>query len=197
MTTKMLDTVNALQDEELTARLDHLCKPIVLIGLMGAGKTTVGKRLAKVINRQFVDSDEEIEDAAGCSISDIFAIHGEQIFRDLEYRVVHRLMDHEKLVLATGGGAWIQDKVREEIKGRAVTIWLRADLETLLERVERRNHRPLLETGDKRVILEKLMNERYPIYEKADIVIDSGDGAHELIVDAIIDQLAEYKHDSE
>ncbi len=161
-------------------------RPLVLVGLMGAGKSTIGRRLAKHIGWRFVDSDEEIEAAADCRIADIFTIHGEPIFRDLEKRVIGRLLTAEPLVLATGGGAWMQPAVREVIKAHATSVWLRAELEVLTERVSRRDHRPLLETGDKREILEKLMHERYPIYEQADVVVDSSQGPHEQVVERII-----------
>lgn len=161
-------------------------RPLVLIGLMGAGKSTIGRRLAKQIGWRFVDSDEEIEAAAGCRVADIFAIHGEAIFRDLEKRVITRLLSEEPMVLATGGGAWMQEPVRAAIQERATSVWLRAELDVLTERVSKRDHRPLLETGDKRTILERLMNERYPVYEKADVIIDSGHGPHERVVDRVI-----------
>lgn len=161
-------------------------KPLVLIGLMGAGKSTIGRRLAKQIGWRFVDSDEEIEAAAGCSIADIFTIHGEPIFRDLEKRVIARLVTEAPMVLATGGGAWIQPGVREIIKQHATTVWLRAELDVLTDRVSKRNHRPLLETGDKREILDKLMQERYPIYQEADVIIDSSQGPHESVVERVI-----------
>lgn len=164
-------------------------RPLVLIGLMGAGKSTIGRRLAKEIGWRFVDSDEEIETAAGCRITDIFSIHGEPIFRDLEKRVIARLLGEEPLVLATGGGAWMQAPVREIIKEKATSVWLRAELEILTERVSRRDHRPLLETGDKREILERLMRERYPIYEEADVIVDSSVGPHEQVVTRVIDAL--------
>ncbi len=170
-------------------------KVIVLVGLMGAGKTTVGKRLAKSLGVKFKDSDEEICKAAGCSIADIFAIHGEEIFRDLEQRVISRLLgEGESYVLATGGGAWMSEAVRGMIKKQAVSVWLKADLDVLLERVSKRNHRPLLETGDKRDILSKLMDERYPIYGTADIAVDSDNGAHERVVKRIIEELQEAGH---
>lgn len=170
-------------------KIRGLKQPVVLIGLMGAGKSTVGRRLASVIGRQFVDSDHEIEHAAGCSISDIFAIHGEEIFRDLEQRVIHRLLEQENIVLATGGGAWMQSRVRKDIGEHALSVWLRADIDVLLDRVSKRNHRPLLETGDKRAILQKLMDERYPIYAEADLVVDSGRGAHEAVVRHVVDAI--------
>ncbi|MBN8542720.1 MAG: shikimate kinase [Alphaproteobacteria bacterium] len=161
-------------------------RTLVLIGLMGAGKSSVGHRLAKEIGWRFVDSDDEIVEAAGCSISDMFAMYGEPIFRDLEQRVITRLLHGEPLVLATGGGAWMQPHVRELIKRDATSVWLRADLDVLLERVSRRGHRPLLETGDKRAILSKLMDERYPVYAQADIAVDSGKGPHDNVVKSVI-----------
>lgn len=164
-------------------------RPLVLIGLMGAGKSTIGRRLAKHLGWRFVDSDEEIEAAADCRIADIFTMHGEPIFRDLEKRVIARLLTGEPLVLATGGGAWMQPAVREVIQAGATSMWLRADLDVLTDRVSKRDHRPLLETGDKRVILEGLMRERYPVYEQADIIVDSGHGPHEQVVERIIEAL--------
>lgn len=166
--------------------LSFIDRPIVLIGLMGAGKTTIGRRLAKVTRREFVDSDAEIEEAAACSIADLFAIHGEPIFRDLETRVIRRLLDNPGIVLATGGGAWMQPDLRALIRERALSVWLKADLAVLLERVERRHHRPLLEQGDKRSILQQLMQQRYPVYAEADLTVESGDGPHEAVVDALI-----------
>jgi shikimate kinase len=164
-------------------------RTIVLIGLMGAGKSSVGQRLAKEIGWNFVDSDDEIVAAAGCSISDIFAVHGESIFRDVEQRVIARLLHGEPVVLATGGGAWMQPNVRDMIKRDATSVWLRADLDVLLDRVSRRGHRPLLENGDKRAILTKLMDERYPVYAEADLAVDSGKGPHEKVVKDVIKAL--------
>jgi len=161
-------------------------RPLVLVGLMGAGKSTIGRRLAKQIGWRFVDSDEEIELAAGCSIADIFSIHGEPIFRDLEKRVIARLLSEDPLVLATGGGAWMQEGVREIIKMHATSVWLRAELDVLTDRVSKRNHRPLLETGDKREILDNLMSERYPVYALADVIVDSSVGPHEQVVERAI-----------
>lgn len=167
-------------------------KPLVLIGLMGAGKSTIGRRLAKEIGWRFVDSDEEIEAAAGCSISDIFSIHGEAIFRDLETRVIRRLLGDEPIVLATGGGAWMQAPVRAIIKEKGTSLWLRAELDILTERVGRRDTRPLLQTGDKREILERLMDERYPVYAEADVIVDSSVGPHEQVVERVIKALEGY-----
>ncbi|MBN8532156.1 MAG: shikimate kinase [Alphaproteobacteria bacterium] len=172
--------------------LGQLPKPVVLVGLMGAGKSTIGRRLARKLNLEFVDSDQEIENAAHCSISDIFEIQGEAYFRELERKVIGRLLDRAPHVLATGGGAFIQEETRTLIKRNAISIWLRADLDVLVERVSRRNVRPLLEKGDKRDILSRLMEERYPIYANADIAIDSSDGEHHIVVHKIVDALRSY-----
>lgn len=193
MTSSFLSSAGDDPDQNVT----YLSKrPIVLIGLMGAGKTTIGRRLAKQIGYDFVDSDAEIEDAAACSISDIFAIHGEVIFRDLEKRVIKRLLERPNTVIATGGGAWMQPEVREIIHGKAVSIWLKANLETLLERVEKRDHRPLLEQGDKRSILNSLIEQRYPVYAQADLTVESGDGSHEVVVETVIQVVEQYNKDN-
>ena len=163
-----------------------LAKPVVLVGLMGAGKSTIGRRLAQALGLTFTDADHEIVEAAGCSISDIFAIYGETIFRDLEQRVLLRLAGSEPCVIATGGGAFINPAIREAIKDKAISVWLKADLDVLVERTSRRDTRPLLKTGDKGAILKKLMEERYPIYAEADITIDSNAGAHEIVVERIV-----------
>lgn len=163
--------------------------PIILVGLMGAGKSTIGRRLASALGINFIDSDIEIIEAAGCSISDIFESYGEPIFRDLEQRVILRLLTSEPSIIATGGGAFIQPTIRDAIAEKAISVWLKADLPILLERVSRRDNRPLLKTGDKGEILQKLIDERYPIYAQADITIDSNHGSHESVVDDIIEAL--------
>ena len=149
---------------------------IVLIGLMGAGKTSLGKRLAKKFNLPFLDSDAEIEKAAGCTIADIFAQFGEEEFREGERRVIERIFAGERAVVATGGGAFMDPRIRALVRTHAVSIWLRADLDTLVKRTtKRRGERPLLKTGDPRDILEKLMAQRYPVYGEADSIVDVGD----------------------
>lgn len=150
-----------------------IAKTVVLVGLMGAGKTSVGRRLSALLELPFVDADAEIEKAAGCTIADIFAQHGEAAFRDGERRVIRRLLDGPPHVLATGGGAFMNRDVRTRIRARGVSVWLRADLELLVSRVGRRRGRPLLDHGDTRQILTALMAERYPVYGKADIIIDT------------------------
>jgi shikimate kinase len=168
-----------------------LQRPIILVGLMGAGKSTVGRRLATTLNLPFIDSDNEIVEAAGCSIADIFETYGEAIFRDLEQRVLIRLVSNEPCVIATGGGAFINPMIREAIKDKGISIWLKASLNVLLDRVSRRDTRPLLKSGDKGIILQKLMEERYPVYEQADLVIDSDAGLHDVIVESILSALQE------
>ena len=148
-------------------------KSIVLVGLMGAGKTSVGRRLAHNLDMPFTDADEEIAKAAGCTIEDIFEIYGETAFRDGERRVIMRLLGGKPRVLATGGGAFMDSSIRSRIGQRGITVWLRVGLDTLVKRTRRRNDRPLLKGGSARDILERLMAERHPIYAEADIVIDS------------------------
>ena len=164
----------------------HPAKSVVLVGLMGAGKSRVGRQLAAQLGLDFVDADAEIEAAAGCSISDIFERFGEAAFRDGERRVMRRLLNGPVRVLATGGGAFMDPETRAHVRERGISIWLRADLETLLARVGRRNHRPLLAQGDRRETLAALMKERYPIYAEADIVVDSTDGPVRETVDKVI-----------
>lgn len=161
-------------------------RTIALVGLMGAGKSTVGRRLADALGRSFCDSDDEIETAAGLSVADIFTLHGETEFRRGEKRVLERLLDNPPHVLATGGGAYLDAGTRELMRERAVTVWLNADLETLWERVNRRNHRPLLNNPDARGVLTRLLEERTPIYSEADLVIDSMNGPHSATVTKII-----------
>ena len=162
---------------------------VVLVGLMGAGKSAIGRRLASRLGFPFVDADEEIESAAGCSISDIFEIHGEAAFRDGERRVIARLLSRPPHVLATGGGAFMDPETRTAIRACGISVWLRADLELLVSRVSRRNNRPLLAGGDPREILQRLMNERHPIYAEADVVVESRDGPHEQTVEAVLGAL--------
>lgn len=161
----------------------------MLVGLMGAGKTTIGQRLAHRLGLPFLDADAEIEKAAGCPIEDIFQVHGEAMFRDGERRVIARLLEGPVHILATGGGAFMDPDTRARIRARGISVWLRADLDLLLKRVRKRNGRPLLRRGDPRAVMERLMHERTPIYAEADIVIDSGDVPHETVVQAIIDTL--------
>ncbi len=170
---------------------------IVLVGLMGAGKTTVGRRLANRLGVPFVDADAEIEAAAGMTIPEIFAQHGEQHFRAGERKVIARLLQENGGVLATGGGAFMDPDTRAQIKRDGVSVWLRAEVALLLRRVARRNNRPLLKQGDPAEIMTRLRDERYPVYAEADITVDSTDVPHEEIVDAIIAALQRYFSDPE
>lgn len=167
-------------------------RTIVLIGMMGAGKSTIGRRLAARLGLRFVDADSEIEAAAGCTIPDIFERHGEAAFRDGERRVIARLLTQPVHVLATGGGAFNDASTRDEIRRRGVSVWLRAEVDLLHRRVARRNNRPLLQGGDLRRTLERLVAERYPVYAGADIVVDSEDGPPERTVDLVMDALNDY-----
>lgn len=172
---------------DLGERLD---RTIVLVGMMGSGKTSVGRRLAKVLGWSFQDADWAIEDAAGTSITNIFAEIGEAEFRVRERQVIARLMDEQKQqVLALGGGSFVADETRALIKERALSIWLDSDIDILVRRTGRRNDRPLLANGDPRVILSRLMEERRPTYAEADITIDSGSGSLGDVVDRALDAL--------
>jgi shikimate kinase len=166
-------------------------KSVVLVGLMGAGKSSVGRRLAKALDIPFVDADEEVERAAGCSIEDIFRLYGEAAFRDGEERVIARLLESGSQVLATGGGAFMNPHTRERIRRSAVSVWLRADLDLLVRRTSRRGGRPLLAHGDPRATLERLMTERYPVYAEADVTVDTTDENIERMVDRILASLQE------
>ena len=164
-------------------------RTIALVGLMGAGKSSIGRRLAHALDLPFKDADEEVEAAAARSISDIFAELGEAAFRDGERRVIARLLDDPPHVLATGGGAFMNAETRALIGRKAVSVWLKADMEVLLRRVSRRSDRPLLREGDPRQVLEALARERGPVYALADITVDSVETAHQATVQAIIEAL--------
>ena len=172
--------------------LESLQRSIVLIGIMGAGKSAIGRRLAARLELPFVDADQEIETAAGCAIEDIFARFGEAEFRKGEERVIQRLLEGEKKVLATGGGAFMNARTRATIRRLAVSVWLRADLDTLVRRVRRRNDRPLLKNGDQRGIMAGLIEQRYPIYAEADITVDSTEGPHDIVIAATVEKLERY-----
>lgn len=159
---------------------------IVLIGLMGAGKTSVGRRLATRLDLPFTDADTEIEIAAGKTVPEIFTDHGEDHFRHGESRVIERLLNSGQQVLATGGGAYMNAQTRENIAERGICVWLRAELPLLMKRVSRRHNRPLLLEGDPEETMKRLIEERHPVYANADIVIDSRDEPHDVIVADII-----------
>lgn len=164
-------------------------KSLVLVGLMGAGKSCIGRKLARELNLPFVDADEEVEKAAGCSVEDIFDLYGEKAFRDGEERVIARLLDSGPQVLATGGGAFMNGRTRELIKATGISIWLRAELDVLVRRTRRRAGRPLLKNDDPRATLERLMKERYPVYAEADIIVDSKDEDVDITVTRILKDL--------
>lgn len=171
--------------------VEHLVQPVlanldkralVLVGLMGCGKTSVGRRLASALGLRFVDADEEIERAHDKSVPDIFNEYGEQYFRDGERRVIERLLKEGPLVLATGGGAYMNATTRDNIRANGISIWLKADLHVLMKRVMRRDNRPLLKTADPEGTMRRLMSERYPVYGQADMTVESRDVPHDEMV---------------
>tara|TARA_B100001142_G_C14011666_1_gene530673 strand:- start:60 stop:614 length:555 start_codon:yes stop_codon:yes gene_type:complete len=166
-------------------------KIIVLIGLMGAGKTSVGRKLANLINMDFVDVDEEISKAAGCSVEDIFNKYGEDAFRDVEERVMARLLNEKTRVLATGGGAIMNPRTRKLVKACSISVWLNADIEVLVQRTNKRGDRPLLKNKDHGNILKKLLKERGPVYAEADICIDSSEDGPDVTAKNIMLALSE------
>lgn len=169
-------------------------RSLVLVGLMGAGKTTIGRRLASRLGIDFVDADVEIEKAAGTSIADIFKDFGEAHFRDGEQRVIARLLGSGPQVLATGGGAFMNEKTREATRQHGLSIWLKADLDVLMKRVSKRSHRPLLQNDDPEAVMKRLIDERYPLYANSDITVDSKEGPHDDVVDEIIKALDAHLH---
>ena len=167
-------------------------RTVTLVGLMGAGKSAIGKRLAARLGLPFVDADDEIEHAAGCTIGEFFEKYGEAEFRAGERRVIARLLDEPPHVLSTGGGAYMDPETRALMRAKAMTVWLRADLDVLFDRVRRRTHRPLLRQGDPREILGNLMTQRYPIYAEADIVVDSTAQPADRTTEQTIEALRDY-----
>ena len=170
----------------------RLDRPVVLVGLMGVGKSTVGRRLARRLGLPFIDSDAAIEDSVGYSAGELFERYGEEDYRDGERRLVARLIDGQVRVIATGGGAYVDPTTREMLNKRAITIWLDAPVNVLAERTSRRDTRPLLRTADPKGTLERLSEERRPAYEAAHIHIKSGQGAHKDVVEAIVSALDDY-----
>lgn len=170
-------------------------RTIALVGLMGVGKSSVGRRLANALDLPFKDADHEIETAAGRSVSDIFAQMGEPSFREGERRVIARLLDEPPHVLATGGGAFMNDETRALIKHKALSVWLKADLDLLARRVSRKDSRPLLSGKDPLAVLTELAEARYPVYAQADVVVETGDTPHHVAVDQILRALDEHLQD--
>jgi shikimate kinase len=173
----------------LDKRLD---RPVVLVGLMGVGKSTVGRRLAKRLGLSFVDTDAEIEDASGYPAAEVFERYGENDFRDGERRLVARLIEGDVRVIATGGGAYVDPSTRKLLNERAITVWLDAPVDILAERTSRRDTRAQLRNCDPKAVLQRLAAERRPSYEEAHIHVKSGDGAHRDVVDAIVQALEDY-----
>jgi shikimate kinase len=182
---------SASRDAEIRAALGT--RSIVLVGMMGAGKSTIGRRLSARLRLSFLDADAEIEAAhAGMTIPEIFAAHGEPYFRDGEARVIARLLDGGPAVIATGGGAFMREETRGRIRSKAVSLWLKADADIIMKRVKRRADRPLLQTADPAATVGRLIEEREPVYQHADLTIWSRDVPHEKIVDECIDALYEW-----
>ena len=167
------------------------CRTVVLVGLMGAGKTKIGRRMASRLNLPFFDSDHEIEEAAGETIAEIFRNRGEAAFRDGERRVIARLLCQPLHILATGGGAFMDPATRAVIRRGGISIWLRADLDVLLARVARRSDRPLLSGRDQRAVMEELIERRHPIYAEADLTVDSSEGAPEATMARVMSALSD------
>jgi shikimate kinase len=166
--------------------------PIVLVGLMGAGKSSIGRRLAEKLEFEFVDADYEIERAADKSIPEIFSDHGEAYFREGERRVISRLIENGAQVLATGGGAYINEETRKSIEAHGVSVWLKADLPLLMKRVMKRSDRPLLQAKDPEAVMKDLMEQRYPIYAQADVTVESKDVQHTQMVNEVVKALAKW-----
>jgi shikimate kinase len=175
------------QDGALVAALGR--RSIVLVGMMGAGKSSVGRKLASRLGLAFVDADSKIEEAAGMSIPDIFETRGEAEFRSGEARVIARLLDGGPQVLATGGGAFMNSDTRTLIRTKAMSVWLKADFDVLMKRIKRRSDRPMLKTADPAATLKHLMDVRYPVYAEADVTVESREVVHEIIVEEILDRL--------
>jgi shikimate kinase len=180
----------ATQEAAIVAALGS--RSVVLVGMMGAGKSTIGRRLAARLRLSFVDADAEIELAADMSIAEIFETKGEPYFRDGEARVIARLLDGGPSVLATGGGAFMREDTRNRIRDKAVSLWLQADADIILRRVKRRADRPLLQTADPAATIGRLIEERHPVYQRADVTIASRDVPHEKIVEECVAAL--YDH---
>jgi shikimate kinase len=178
------DSIAAPGDATLIAALGG--RSVVLVGMMGSGKSSIGRRLAARLGIRFVDADSEIEEAAGMTIAEIFERHGEPYFRAGEARVIARLLEHGPQVLATGGGAFMNKDTRALIRAKAVSVWLKAELDVLMKRIKRRGERPLLKTDDPAATLTALIAERHPVYAEADLTVASRDVPHESIVEEIV-----------
>ncbi|MEE2761314.1 MAG: shikimate kinase [Pseudomonadota bacterium] len=184
-----------IQNRE-SAKPDPNRQFIVLVGLMGSGKTSIGRRISEAIGLPFVDTDEEVVKAAGCPIPEIFSRFGEDEFRNGERRVIRRILEGAPAVVASGGGSYMDAGTRQTIAKHGVTIWLRAGLDTLVERTRRKNMRPLLRAGDPRKILARLMEERHPVYAEADIIVDVGGEHADQTAKHTIDKLNAFRNSS-
>ena len=189
----MSNAHSSLSNHDLAAQAGRISRPLVLVGLMGVGKSTIGRRLASVLNRSFVDADEEIERAADRSVSEIFEAHGEAYFRDGERRVIARLMEEGHGVIATGGGAFVDAETRKLVLEQGIAIWLDCELDTLIERTSRKDTRPLLKSGDPRKILRNLKEKRCAAYAQAQVHVVTDEGPHEATVARILQELAEWQ----
>lgn len=178
---------------QITSIARRIDRPIVLVGLMGVGKTTVGRRLAALLGRDFVDADQAIEQSAGRSVSEIFADFGEAAFRDGERRVIARLIDERRGVIATGGGAFVDPATRALVLEQAIAVWLDCPVEVLVERTGRRNTRPLLASGDPATILRDLDQARRPFYAQAPVRVDSSAGSYQATVNAILEGIDQWR----
>ncbi len=193
---KKADQINLRsQAEEVKALLNQ--RPVVLVGLMGAGKSTIGKKMASMLELPFFDLDTEIENVSRMSVTELFASYGEPEFRDLERRVMQRLLEGGSMILATGGGAFMNEQTRENIAEAGISVWLNAELDVLMERVLRRHDRPLLKNDDPRAVMQKLMTERYPVYATADLSIMSRDEKREVIAQEVITLLLNHLRNTE
>lgn len=167
-------------------------KSIVFVGMMGAGKSTIGRRVAFKLDMDFIDTDLEIENAAQLSIAEIFAHYGEDHFREIEKKIIIRILKEKKGVVSVGGGAFMDESLREHIHQQGISIWLRADFETLMKRIHNQDHRPLLTQNSPEIVMKKLIETRYPIYEKSDIIVENDDMSLDKTVDIVLNSLWEY-----
>lgn len=175
------------QDESRVALIERLgIRSIVFVGLMGAGKTAIGRKTAGALGLTFIDSDQEIEDVSRMTVPELFERYGETEFRALEQRVILRLLEQGPQVLSTGGGAFMNEQTREAIAAHGISVWLKADLDLLMERVSKKQNRPLLKTANPRATLQKLMDDRYPTYALADITVPTRDERKEVIAEEVV-----------
>lgn len=192
----MASTVRTASEETVAEILTRLGqRSIVFVGLMGAGKTAIGRKVAATLGLPFLDSDQEIEAVSRMTVPELFERYGEPEFRALEQRVIQRLLDHGPQVLSTGGGAFMNGQTRELVAASAVSVWLKADIDVLMERVSKKQNRPLLKNPDPRGVMERLMAERYPVYGLADITASTRDEKKEVIAAEVVDALLDHLGD--